>query len=161
MTQKEYTLLADQLMRTHHQGQTRNDKKTPYYTHPLAVEVIAVQIAKLYITRLMLAFPDIGEDDLIEFVRQVAKMHDLIEDTDITIEYLREQGFHSIVVEAISRITKHPVKGAESYLDYLWRVIGHFISRIVKLADLKHNMSDLKPGNMLDKYVLADHFLAI
>lgn len=142
-------------------GQTRNDKRTPYYTHPLAVEGIAIQLAKIYEDQLRVAYPGIPLEILIEYIRQVTKMHDLIEDTHITIDELINQGFHEIVVVNVKAITKHPVKGAESYLDYLWRVKAHFISRIAKLADLKHNKSDLKPGNMRDKYDLAEHFLAI
>ena len=163
MTQKDYTLLADTIAREAHKGQTRNDKQTPYYTHPLAVEKIAVRIAEQHISKLVIAYEEfmVTREDLIEFVRQVAKLHDVVEDTSVTLEYLKSQGFHPIVIDGVARITKHPVKGAESYLDYLFRVIGKLISRIVKLADLEHNMSDLKPGNMYDKYVLAKHFLAI
>jgi (p)ppGpp synthase/HD superfamily hydrolase len=164
MTQKDYTALADTVGRTSHATQFRNDGTTPYYTHPLAVEKIAVTRASLVIEDLIRDYRELGytvnADEVIEYVRQVSKLHDVVEDTDTTIADLTEAGFHSIVIKGVAAITKHPVKGAESYLDYLRRVKADPIARIVKLADLTHNMSDLKPGNMRDKYVLAEHFLS-
>jgi (p)ppGpp synthase/HD superfamily hydrolase len=164
MTQKDYTTLADAIGRSSHSTQFRNDGTTPYYTHPLAVEKIAVVRAQLEIDDIIRRYADLGytvnAEEVIEYVRQVSKLHDVVEDTDTTIDDLIEAGFHSIVVKAVAAITKHPVKGAESYLTYLHRVKADPIARIVKLADLTHNMSDLKPGNMRDKYVLAEHFLS-
>jgi len=160
-TQNEYTLIAYSTAQFAHKGQYRNDGKTPYITHPLAVKKFAVNIANTYRSRIEAEFPGFTFDDIINFITQIAYLHDVVEDTDITIQYLREIGFHPLVISGIEAITKHPVKGAESYLSYLNRVMNHLLARIVKLADLSHNMSDLKPGNMLDKYVLAENYLRI
>jgi len=146
-----FTELADTIAREKHKDQTRNDKKTLYYTHPLAVERIAIDIATKYANHL--------PDTYFEYIRQIAKLHDTVEDTNLTIADIKNYGFADYVVEGVAAITKNPVKGNESYLDYLNRVLTNQGAHIVKIADLEHNMSDLKPGNMLDKYVLAHHYL--
>ena len=151
MTQKELTALAHQIATAAHGTTTRNDKKTLYITHPRAVAKIALEIARTY-------FPDWTEDQLYQ-LEQVAILHDVVEDTSVTLKDLIDYGFSDLVIKSVAAITKHPVKGAESYLDYLKRVYAYQYSRISKLADLSHNMSDLKPGNMLDKYVLAQEYL--
>lgn len=69
----------------------------------------------------------------------VALLHDTIEDTDITEEYLRKQGFKPEIIDAVVLLTR---KKDENYFDYINRVKGNSIAREVKIADLKHN-SDL------------------
>lgn len=50
-------------------------------------------------------------------------------------------------------------KGEEDYHEYVLRVASHKSATIVKIQDLFHNMSDLQPGNMRDKYDLTKYFL--
>ncbi len=68
----------------------------------------------------------------------VAYLHDAIEDTDLTVDYLFSLGFEKFIVEAILAITK--VKD-ESYFDYLLRVKNNELARKVKISDIKHNMN--------------------
>lgn len=72
--------------------------------------------------------------------KQVALLHDVVEDTPVTLEMLAERGFSDDVIKAVDSITKR--KG-EPYLDYIERVKGNSIACDVKIADLKHN-SNLK-----------------
>lgn len=67
---------------------------------------------------------------------QIAVGHDLLEDTDIDSEYLRELGFSERVISGIECITK--VKG-ETYEQYKSKVKSNFDSVLVKMQDLKHN----------------------
>lgn len=69
----------------------------------------------------------------------VAYLHDVIEDTELTLEDLYEYGFSKEVLEAVDIITK---KGGENYQSYLNSVKKNKLARAVKLADLRHN-SDL------------------
>lgn len=69
-------------------------------------------------------------------VRQIAVMHDLIEDTGYTYAQLREAGFSERVIEGIRALTKIP---GESYEEYLARVSANRDAVLVKLADLTHN----------------------
>lgn len=66
----------------------------------------------------------------------VALLHDLIEDTDYTIEDLREMGFGERVLAAIALMTHAP---EVPYMDYVAQIKTNSIARAVKLADLRHN----------------------
>ena len=65
-----------------------------------------------------------------------ALLHDVIEDTDITAEYLLTAGISPEVVEVVKLLT-HP-KGTD-YFDYVRRLKPNPVARAVKLADLRHN----------------------
>ena len=69
----------------------------------------------------------------------VALLHDVVEDTDVTLPRLRISGFSNDVVNAIDCITK---REGEIYDDYLKRVASNELSKAVKINDMKHN-SDL------------------
>jgi (p)ppGpp synthase/HD superfamily hydrolase len=66
-----------------------------------------------------------------------AVLHDVIEDTDITLEYLKREGFSDEVCEALDSLTKHK---DEDYEDFISRVLLNRTACIVKLADLADNM---------------------
>ena len=93
----------------------------------------------------------------------VALLHDIVEDTEITLDKLEKMGFDDEIVEAVKAITK--VKG-EGYGIYLNRVKNNDIAKDVKLADLKHNgdLSRLKVITLNDlkrakKYAQATLYL--
>ena len=71
--------------------------------------------------------------------KAVAYLHDVIEDTELTLEDLHEYEFSKEVIEAVDIITK---KKGEDYQSYLNSVKKNKLARAVKLADLCHN-SDL------------------
>ena len=66
----------------------------------------------------------------------VALLHDVIEDTEISAEKLRQEGISEIVIHNIILLTKGK---EEDYMDYLERIKSSEIAVKVKLADLKHN----------------------
>lgn len=77
----------------------------------------------------------------------IALLHDVVEDTDITLVQLREMGFPDVVVEAVGVLTKeHGVP----YQEYIKRVKSNPLARIVKLADLEHN-SDMSRLQEIDE----------
>ena len=69
----------------------------------------------------------------------VAVLHDIIEDTNLTIYDLVFEGFSNQIIDAIECLTK---KENEDYMDFIERCRVDYIARIVKLADLDDN-SDL------------------
>jgi hypothetical protein len=69
--------------------------------------------------------------------RVVAVLHDVVEDSDVTIADLRREGFPRDVLEALALLTKDP---AEDYLGYVARVAVDPLAAQVKRADLGHNM---------------------
>jgi (p)ppGpp synthase/HD superfamily hydrolase len=96
-----------------HEGQV--DKEgLPYILHPLRV-MAGVQ----------------GPEAKI-----VAVFHDVIEDTPVTADDLRREGFSEAIVASVLCVTH---RKDESYADYVVRCKGNEVARRVKLADLEDN----------------------
>lgn len=85
-----------------------------------------------------------------EYTTCVALLHDVVEDTDVTIEELRDI-FPPQVIEAVALMTHDE---DEPYLDYVRRVSTNPIAKIVKLADLRHNSDQTRLENA-DEATLA------
>ena len=81
----------------------------------------------------------------------VALLHDLVEDTDYTIEDLIDMGFDKSITDAIALMT-HADNVA--YMDYVRAIKDNPIAKTVKLADLKHN-SDLTRLETVDEKALS------
>jgi guanosine-3',5'-bis(diphosphate) 3'-pyrophosphohydrolase len=108
-----------------HAGQV--DKAgAPYVFHPL---------------RLMLSL-DTPEQQM------AAVLHDVVEDTSITVADLEAEGFSTQVVEAVRVLTKLP---GESRLDAAHRAVRNPIARAVKLADVADNMNLERIANPTEK----------
>lgn len=96
--------------------------------------------------------------------RIVAILHDVIEDTYVTLEELKEYGYSESILEALDAITKR--KG-EKYLDYIARIKANPIAKAVKIADIKDNSSPLRIykldpktiARLTEKYANALKFL--
>ena len=97
-----------------HKGQ--EDKAgAPYILHPL---------------RLM--FKMDSEEKMI-----AAILHDLIEDTETTLDDLKEYGFDTGILEAIDSVTRRDEEGYEEFID---RAGLHPIGADIKMADIQDNM---------------------
>ncbi|MEG3639512.1 GTP pyrophosphokinase [Magnetococcus sp. PR-3] len=97
-----------------HKGQ-KDKSGQPYILHPLRV--------------MMKQTNDIA--------RQVAVLHDVVEDTEVTLQFLDESGFSYDVLFAVELLTRKP---SENYAEYLRRVMAHPVACSVKRADLEDNM---------------------
>ena len=80
----------------------------------------------------------------------VALLHDVVEDTDYTLEDLIAMGFPKPVTEALALMTHDE---NVPYLDYVSKLKDNPVARQVKLADLKHN-SDLTRLDSVDEKAL-------
>lgn len=101
------------LAAAHHEGQT--DKGgNPYIFHPL---------------RLMLRASN--EEEQI-----VAVLHDTIEDTKLTLDDLRNEGFSETIVEAVDSLSR---RKKESYEDFILRIKQNRLASRVKILDLQDN----------------------
>ena len=76
----------------------------------------------------------------------VALLHDVVEDSDITFEYLENEGFDKAVIDAVKLLT-HKDKSVK-YKDYIEKIKTNPIAKAVKLADLAHN-SDITRLNVV------------
>ena len=81
----------------------------------------------------------------------VALLHDLVEDTDYTIENLIAMGFDKAVTDAIALMTH---ADQVDYMDYVRMIKENPIAKAVKLADLRHN-SDLTRLDVVDEKALT------
>ena len=75
----------------------------------------------------------------------VALLHDVIEDTEYTLEDLKEMGFDERVLAAIALMTHAP---EVPYMDYVAKIKGNAIAKAVKLADLRHNSDSTRLDNI-------------
>lgn len=72
-----------------------------------------------------------------EAARIAGVLHDVIEDTDCTLDQLRELGYSPAVLDALDRLTHRPGDAYDAYID---RVEASPLARAVKLADLEDNL---------------------
>ncbi len=98
-----------------HAGQTRKNG-TPYILHPLRV-----------------MFRTTSED-----VMTAAVLHDVVEDTEVTLEDLKAEGFSEVVLEALALLTHDD---RTPYPKYVKALSTNAIARKVKLSDLMDNMN--------------------
>ena len=136
------TIRAMKLAYAAHHGQL--DKSgMPYIHHPL----------------------HLAEQMTDEFTTCVALLHDIVEDTDVTLEQLCHE-FPPQITNAVALMTHDP---AVPYMEYVARIKKDPIARAVKIADLMHNsdssrmiaagftLTTLSPR--LEKYQQALQFL--
>lgn len=96
-----------------HQGQVDKGGR-PYIEHPL------------YVSKQL-----VTEEEKV-----VAILHDVCEDSDITLQDLKESGFPLSILSAVDAITK---RDCEDYSGYLERLGENKLAVKVKLADMMHN----------------------
>ena len=80
--------------------------------------------------------------------KMAAVLHDIVEDTEVTFDELRAEGFSIDVVEAVMALTK---KGGEARLDAAKRAAQNPIALVVKLADVTDNMNLSRIANPTEK----------
>jgi (p)ppGpp synthase/HD superfamily hydrolase len=93
----------------------------------------------------------------------IAILHDIIEDTDVTEDYLLKIGLSKRIVDAVVALTRSE---DIDYQEYIKNLSSNPLAKEVKLADLEHNM-DLKRLPTLEekdlernrKYQIAYHYL--
>jgi len=106
---------ADALAELHHRSQV--DKAgNPYINHPRAVAE---------------ALREHGDHAVM-----AGLLHDIVEDTTVTLDYLRQLGYPAEVVAAVDSVTRRP---GEDYMDLIRRAAANPLGRLVKLEDNRHN----------------------
>src|SRR5262245_16241097 len=77
-----------------------------------------------------------------------AILHDVVEDTDWTLDQLRQAGFPEEVVQAVECLTH---RDREIYDEFIARVRTNAIASKVKLADLEDNMDMRRLRTLTEK----------
>lgn len=125
-----------------HEGQVDKAGR-PYLAHPLRM------VAR--------ALADCHDPD----VAIVAALHDVVEDSAITLDDLRGIGFSERVLDAIEALTR---RAGEAYSDFLQRSRTNDLARTVKLFDIDDNTDPMRlalvPGTatrarLTEKYAVA------
>lgn len=116
---------AIQIAAQAHKGQ-KDKSGAPYILHPL---------------RMMMRVES-------EAAMIAAVLHDVVEDSDWTLEQLRGEGFSEEILQAVDCLTN---RDGESYDEFIVRVQASAIARQVKIADLEDNMNVKRIGEMTPK----------
>ena len=122
-----YTHLTKLAMITAYEAyKSQKDKSgVPYIFHPIHV-----------------AYKMVTEDEIC-----VALLHDVVEDTDVTLDDLRAKGFPEHIIDSIKLLTKKKSNSEDKdvlYIEYIGyinalKTSGNDVAIKVKLADLRHN----------------------
>lgn len=126
---EELLELAINLASTYHKGQ-KDKTGHIYILHPLRVMENVTTVKE----------------------KIVAVLHDIVEDTNITLEYLIVLGFHNDIIQAINCLTRDK---SINYFDYVKNIKNNTLAKTVKKADLMDNMRDGCPKNLLKRYKKA------
>ena len=149
-----------------HDGQYRKyGSNLPYISHPIAVASIAVDKMK---AELGERWNTTGFEYIEEYLKSVAYLHDVLEDTKVTelelLDFLRPIAFSPQgnalgldITNAVVTLTKS--KENFDLFKYLDGIKKSTITTCVKQSDLEHNMSDLKDKKKLDYYRLIKYYL--
>lgn len=111
-----------------HAGQFRRDGKTPYFSG---------HVAKVA------ALGQNNDEKIVGFC------HDLLEDTEATIEDLQALGCTKEQIKAVELLTKK--KGVD-YLDYIGKIKQNPLARAVKINDINCNLADDPTDKQKEKY---------
>ena len=125
-----YTALTKQALKLCFEAHKEQVDKTglPYVFHPF------------YLAEVM-------ED---EYTTIIALLHDVVEDTDYTLEDLKEMGYPQEVIDALKLLTHEK---DVPYMEYVKQIKKNPLATKVKLADLKHN-SDMTRLDVIDDYAI-------
>lgn len=80
--------------------------------------------------------------------RIAAVLHDVVEDTDVSLAQLASEGFSPEVVEAVDALTK---RHRETRIEAAHRAAAHPVARAVKLADNAENLDLSRIPNPSDR----------
>ena len=83
-----------------------------------------------------------------EYSTCTALLHDVVEDTDITLDDLSKEGFPREIIEALSCMTHDK---SVPYDEYIKMIKTNPIATKVKLADLEHNSNPDRLDNIDEK----------
>ena len=84
------------------------------------------------------------------YLKEIALLHDTLEDTDITEEQLRQM-FPNEIVDSVVTLTKDK---NETYMDYIKRVKKDKRATKVKMCDLMQNMDLTRLNSINEKDIL-------
>lgn len=134
--------LARKIAEEVHKYQCRSDG-TPYIEHPRRVAALVESSTKLAAG---------------EFAVAAAWLHDVLEDSELTVDDLLEHGVAPYVVGLCEVLTRRP---DELYSAYIMRVIDDKMAVQIKIADILDNLADVPSRRQVKKYAGALRLLVL
>lgn len=95
-----------------------------------------------HVMRVALSFAETSPD-----CRLVALLHDVVEDSEWTLDALRHNDMPAYVVEAVDALTRRK-DDRETYAAYIQRLSTNSLAVAVKLADLRDNLRPERIGRL-------------
>lgn len=147
MTAKEFAQKA-------HENQFRENGE-PYFNH-------VYNVAKMVSTYSYRLPSSIANTTLMNSLVDVAFLHDVVEDTSITLDELRKH-FDKYTCDLVDILTR---RKDETYYSFIMRIYSEgIVARYIKSCDILHNMSDAsqeqKMGSRYAKYEMALYILNV
>jgi len=85
-------------------------------------------------------------------LKPIAFLHDVVEDTNITLEDLKQEGFPSYIIDAVDLLTH---RENEPNMVYWKRILTNKDAIRVKLTDINDNINDAPSEHARKKYAIA------
>ncbi|QAY02164.1 hypothetical protein VspSw1_94 [Vibrio phage VspSw_1] len=124
--------LAELVARGAHKGQ-----KYGGYDYDYHLEMVVGMARFLY-----------PESPKLGLILQGCWLHDVVEDTDLSLDDLRDMGFHHEVVKAVSLVTKDEKYVKDKHFLYLASIAQDNLAFKVKVADTMANLQqNVREGN--------------
>lgn len=135
MIYTELTVKAMNIAYKAHDGQF--DKcGCPYIFHPIHVAESIITTLPIYRDIIIPNDNEYLKDIPVdEYLTCVALLHDVVEDSDITIENISKE-FPFIVTQAVDLLTH---RTGVDYFDYIYNIKSNFLARFIKILDILHN----------------------
>lgn len=92
-----------------------------------------------YMDHVLAVWKKVKDAGAPEYVQIAALLHDVVEDTSITLEHLRGAGYDERTIEIVELLTK---KKGQSNDEYYSRIRGNEFAVLVKLADVYSNSDE-------------------
>ena len=126
--------IAEQIARMAHDGQKEESTGADYIHH---------------LERVVALVETEGE-----YVKAVAWLHDVLEDTAMTERHLRDAGMSGRIIRAVKTLTR---SRGESYKSYIDRVVEQDagLEVVVKVADLRDHLRPNCPEGLRPRYEKA------
>ena len=124
---------AERIATILHSKQYRRDGKTPYIEHPRRV-----------VERIRQKYPKNS------VLVAIAWLHDVLEDTPMTLDDLQFFDFPNEVIVSVFVLTK-----GKNYNVYLSNVMNYQLARLVKIEDILDNLNDDPSPRQKKKYIKA------
>ena len=110
------------------------EREAQQIAHRAHGNTINPKTGEVYLTHPQYVASQVEGDE----AKAVAWLHDVVEDTNVTLDDLRAAGLSDAVVRGVDAMTHRP---GEPYLSFVRRAAADPLARVVKEADVRHNLN--------------------